>query len=357
MRSISIVFALAVILGPLTCCELLAQGCNLGINSLVPECRDSHGNIVEYGAVCCYGYQCAPPGQNCQYCYMGYGACPPGSTGQFTTANWGYQDSCCGSCMPPPQGCSTGYVWVPYPTCECQGQASPIIVDTRGTGFRLTSANNGVAFDIRGNGNPIRISWTAADSGNAFLALDRDHNGSIDNGKELFGNFTEQPASADPNGFLALAEFDKPENGGNGDAIIDKRDAIFAELSLWVDDNHDGVSQPNELHRLNDLGVFSLGLRYRQSRRVDQFGNVFRYKAAVNPDPFDGDSQDGRVTYDVFFGTLQDKQPKISTGLEAGSVSGGYRNGMLLDDIELATRRDWTRCRSFSEEHVAGGTR
>ncbi len=88
----------------------------------------------------------------------------------------------------------------------------------------------------------------------------------------------------------------------NGDGIIDKRDAVFSRLLLWVDVNHDGVSQPNELHTLPDLGVYSISLRYRDDKHFfDQYGNWFHYDAALNLDSQDGDSKDGRLTYDVFF--------------------------------------------------------
>ncbi len=179
---------------------------------------------------------------------------------------------------------------------------SPIIVDTTGGGFHLTSADEGVVFDIRGDGHPIKLAWTAGNWGNAFLALDRNHNGKIDSGKELFGNFTAQPATDHPNGYLALAEFDKPENGGNGDGIIDSHDEVFSHLLLWIDENHDGVSQPNELHTLPELGVYSINLKYRDDQHFfDEYGNWFHYQSALNPDPADGISKDGRTTYDVFF--------------------------------------------------------
>lgn len=194
---------------------------------------------------------------------------------------------------PPPPHCpcnpSNPFV------CNCN---SPIILDIDGEGFFLTSAQSGVRFDISGSGTPAQIAWTAQGAHNAFLALPGP-DGLVHNGKELFGNFTPQPPSDHPNGFAALAVYDQPSNGGNGDGVIDSRDAIFSSLRLWIDSNHDGIAQPEELHTLPSLGVNSLSLRYRESAKTDQYGNKFRYRAAVNPDDQDASSV-GRTAYDVF---------------------------------------------------------
>ena len=117
---------------------------------------------------------------------------------------------------------------------------SPILVDLSGDGFFLTDYEDGVNFDISGGGKPGRISWTKRGAMNAFLALPGP-DGLIHNGTQLFGNFMPQPPSDQRNGFAALAVYDDPKNGGNGDGIIDARDAIWTSLRLWIDKNHDGV--------------------------------------------------------------------------------------------------------------------
>jgi len=185
--------------------------------------------------------------------------------------------------------------------CSQPPQCTPVVLDTSGQGFFLTNAKNGVVFDMSGSGRPVQMGWTAPGADNAFLALPGP-DGLVHSGKDLFGNFTPQPRSANPNGFAALAVYDDPANGGNGDGIIDTKDAVFALLRLWVDFNHDGISQPGELFTLPSLGVNSISLNYQSDNRTDQFGNVFRYRAKVNPgEPANGL---GRTAYDIFFVTL-----------------------------------------------------
>jgi hypothetical protein len=167
------------------------------------------------------------------------------------------------------------------------------LIDVAGDGFRLTSWAHGVEFAPSPGFQASARAWTEPGSDDAWLVSDRDGDGVINDGSEMFGDATPQPQPADGtlrNGFLALAQYD------DGNGTLDEHDAIFPELRLWQDLDHDGVSQPSELHTLTELGVAGVSLAYTEVREVDQHGNSFRYKAAVYGSP---GSSVGMTAWDV----------------------------------------------------------
>jgi hypothetical protein len=158
---------------------------------------------------------------------------------------------------------------------------SPIIIDTAGDGYHLTSVADGVRFDLDGDGTPELVAWTRPDSDDAFLALDRNGNGRIDDGTELFGNHSPVVPGSDAtaaNGFEALKFFESPLSGPVGvlDQTIDARDPAWSRLLLWRDLNHNGISEPDELQSVAAAGLASIGTDYKTTRKVDRFGNEFR---------------------------------------------------------------------------------
>jgi hypothetical protein len=191
----------------------------------------------------------------------------------------------------PPEPVST----TPHPTM------CPILIDLDNDGFHLAGLNDAVTFDLDADGQSDRISWTAFGTGDAFLVFDRNNNGVIDNGRELFGNATLLASGVTaPNGYEALIEFDDAALGGNGDSIISSSDAVWDLLQVWTDRDHDGISDTGELNNLDSAGIFEFDTRYKRSNKSDEHGNLFRFKSKAMIRNEKGRIRPA-VTYDVFF--------------------------------------------------------
>jgi hypothetical protein len=190
-----------------------------------------------------------------------------------------------GEPTPPSEECEAmGWVWdyemqrcTPPPNC-------PIVMATdKNSKYTLTSAENGVWFDIDGDGDLDRVAWTEPGSDVAFLALDRDGDGYITSGKELFGNHT-LPGSR--NGFHALLQGAMGLNGGIATSSLSMAEPLFAQLLLWTDRNHNGVSEPIELRPVSEVFA-EIGLGYEDHHRRDGHGNHFAYRgwASLRTEP------------------------------------------------------------------------
>lgn len=128
----------------------------------------------------------------------------------------------------------------------------PLILDLDGDGLETTGVERGVSFDIDGDGKQDITSF--ATGGDALLAIDKNGNGKIDNGTELFGDQT-----GFANGFEALAQYDD-----NLDGVINEEDAVFDQLEL-VSVNSQGEFVQ---HSLASTDVSSISLNYQNTNQA-----------------------------------------------------------------------------------------
>ena len=147
-------------------------------------------------------------------------------------------------------------------------RGDPIILDLAGDGLETVGLASNIHFDHNGDGVLTKTGWVGAND--ALLVWDRNANGSIDTGAELFGDFTPLPnGTLAPNGFAALAALDS-----NGDGILDAADPAFAELKLWRDTDQNGVTGEGELISLTDAGIVSLNLAHSLKNQSLANGNT-----------------------------------------------------------------------------------
>lgn len=130
----------------------------------------------------------------------------------------------------------------------------PLVLDLDGDGVETIGANGTVLFDHDGDGNKHASGWIKPDDG--LLVLDRNGNGLIDNGAELFGVETVLAnGEKATDGFAALASLDS-----NSDGLFDASDAQYGNVQVWRDLNQNGISETNELKTLAETGVASIDL-------------------------------------------------------------------------------------------------
>ena len=139
--------------------------------------------------------------------------------------------------------------------------SDPLIFDLDGDGkISLTDLDNGTNFDIDNDGFAQKISWVSGQDG--ILVLDRNNNGIIDNGLELFGENTVTSEGTNAHGGIdALSDLDN-----NNDGIIDANDSQFSNLKFLKADG--------TLVSLQDAGISQIILQYDKISNADEHGNV-----------------------------------------------------------------------------------
>jgi hypothetical protein len=193
---------------------------------------------------------------------------------------------------------------------------SPILIDTRKQGWHLTNPADTDGFVTFLFGGVLRkVSFPDWRFANGWLALPK--HGVVDSADDLFGNYSAHSdggvkGHTNPNGFLALAWYDWPAQGGNLDGVLDKRDAVWTKLRVWFPRHcHLHPDQPcraldSELLPLDAVGVHSISLVYEASDYVDNAGNSCEFRSLVNPDANERQkSHDGRWACDFTLSTRQ----------------------------------------------------
>ncbi|UZR28845.1 calcium-binding protein [Methylococcus mesophilus] len=204
----------------------------------------------------------------------------------------------------------------------------PLVLDLDGDGIETVGAdpNHPILFDHDADGMKTGSGWIQGDD--AFLVLDRNGNGLIDSGRELFGDSTlKSNGQLASDGFDALADLD-----ANHDGVLNAADAAFAGLRLWRDLNQDGTSQGSELFTLNQLGIAGINVGKTQHDQVladrNQIADLGSFIRADGSTGTLGSVADVNLVSDTFHRTFTDTLPTTAAtqGLPDMQGSGAVRD-------------------------------
>ena len=208
----------------------------------------------------------------------------------------------------------------------------PLVLDLNSNGITSSSlANSSVYFDYDGDGVIEKTAWI--ESGDAFLVYDKNNDGIISDGSELFGeHFKLSSGKNAKDGYEALKEFDSDGNG-----IINKLDAKFSELLIWQDTNLNGITDSGELKNLSDLGITSIGLPIAENFSIAENGNIITNKSTF--------TQNGLIKEikDIWFGVdLGDARSSVrdDTLYDYDFSDAKIDSTIYVDDIKMLTQSE-----------------
>jgi hypothetical protein len=235
----------------------------------------------------------------------------PGGTFSFSqTPRWSTKQSYTNTC--PAHSVPVNSCGAPKSLINPCGP-SPILIDTQGQGFHFTDpAKLDGYVTFRFGGQLKRVSWPDWRYENGWLVLP-DANGVVDDADDLFGNYTAHSNAdytpfkntTDPNGWLALAFYTQPSQGGSGSGVIDRGSRVWNKLRIWkpkhchLKPDEACVALDSELFRLDELGIHAISTVYTVVDQVDKIGNQCSFVALINPDPGERQkSHDNKVACD-----------------------------------------------------------
>ncbi|MBS1160352.1 MAG: hypothetical protein H6R15_2771, partial [Proteobacteria bacterium] len=207
----------------------------------------------------------------------------------------------------------------------------PLALDLDADGIETTgiTAATQTLFDHNGDGTKTGTGWLKGDD--AWLALDKNANGTIDNGNELFGVDTVMSnGQKATSGFAALADLDS-----NHDGVFNNADAQYGNVRVWRDLDQDGVSDAGELQSLADAGIASISLTSTAGTVNFASGNSQSASATfTRTDGSTGTAANLNLTSNAFYREFGDKIPLT---VEAAKLPGLQGSGAVRDLQEAAS--------------------